>query len=235
MMEQLTSLIQTCLWVGLIGTIVWRYHKPIDAILQSVNRRIEAGHGLKAGPFELTAADLKTQDPDRQREKLDKEADEIIQAETPPVSAQPATVPIPAREDVRTQYVRAEDLALRAVQAEYGVPVSRQVQINAGLEFDGFFVKDGRAYIVEVKYVRGQRYLNVSFEEQIDRIIARVTRVGWRNFVLLLVVVFADSNVDPVAEANRLSEVAKSLGPNVEVRCYSLAALATKFGLNFEK
>jgi len=52
-MEHISSLIQTVLWVGLIGGIVWRFNKPIYELLSALYSRIEAGSTIKAGPFEL--------------------------------------------------------------------------------------------------------------------------------------------------------------------------------------
>ena len=142
------------------------------------------------------------------------------------------TEAIPDRHDVRVNYLQAEDLALRAIQAEYDVPVSRQMRIPGGIEFDGFFVKNGTAHIIEVKFAR-RRYLNVLFEQQLDRIVRRLSKLGWYNFmVLIIVVVFGDESIYLAAEATRLSDVAKRSATNVEVRCFSLSELAAKFGFN---
>jgi hypothetical protein len=85
-MEHWGSLVQTVLWVGLIGgAIIWA-HKPLHGILTALQKRIEAGSEIAAGPFSLK--DLKPQPAEQQVEKAKAE---VIQAPT-----EPAQIPSPA-------------------------------------------------------------------------------------------------------------------------------------------
>ena len=42
-MDAIVSLIETILWVGLFGALVWLYAGKLDAILTSINDRIKQG------------------------------------------------------------------------------------------------------------------------------------------------------------------------------------------------
>jgi len=53
-MEHIAPLIQTLLWVSLVGAIVWRFHRSIEEILSALHKRIDGGSNVKAGWFELT-------------------------------------------------------------------------------------------------------------------------------------------------------------------------------------
>ncbi len=53
-MEHISPLIQTVLWVGLVAAIVWRFHIPIYGILAALQKRVESGASVKAGPFEIS-------------------------------------------------------------------------------------------------------------------------------------------------------------------------------------
>src|SRR5436309_3289517 len=52
-MDHIAPLIQTALWTGLIAGIVWRFHLAIHGLLTALQKRVETGSTLKAGPFEL--------------------------------------------------------------------------------------------------------------------------------------------------------------------------------------
>jgi hypothetical protein len=54
----------------------------------------------------------------------------------------------------RTNFMLAEDLALREIESEFGGQVYRQVTIAQQFPVDGVFNYKGKRFIVEVKYVR---------------------------------------------------------------------------------
>ncbi|MRR17463.1 MAG: hypothetical protein EG826_13500, partial [Deltaproteobacteria bacterium] len=184
-MKDIAPLIQTILWVALIGGIVWRYHKQIHALLESIQKRIDSGSGIKAGPFEI-AAMLQPQNPEQQREKITQEISEAAKVEPTPSST---PVKLEPQYDLRTRYLQAEDLALRAIQAAYNIPISRQLQVGRDMQFDGFFAKDGTAHIVEVKYAQ-RPYLKSQFLQVVNKIFAGIGRYGWRNVKVIFVIVY---------------------------------------------
>jgi hypothetical protein len=67
-MKELVPLIQTVLWVGLIGVVIWRYHSLIEAMITSLKTRIDSRGGVKIGPVELVAL-AKPLNPEQQAKK----------------------------------------------------------------------------------------------------------------------------------------------------------------------
>jgi len=51
-MEKWAPVIETGLGVGLVVWLALRYHKPIHGILAALQKRIESGSAVKAGPIE---------------------------------------------------------------------------------------------------------------------------------------------------------------------------------------
>ena len=152
-MEHIAPLIQTVLWVGLIAGIVWRFHAPIYGLLVALQKRIETGSNVKAGPFEISDQ-LKPQDPASQKEKAAVETQEVLEAQE---KLSPAAAPaISISTSIQARYFQAEDMVLRAIQAEYGAPINRQVTAGRDSGFDGLFITSGRTNVVEVKYIAGK-------------------------------------------------------------------------------
>ncbi len=192
----------------------------------ALQKRIESGSNLKAGPFELTDQ-LKPQDPSKQKEKT---AIEVQEALEQPSSDKVTTLPQPTERnvaDVQERYFQVEDLVLRAIQTEYGTTVSRQVTGGADMGFDGTFVINGRLNIVEVKYLKNLG--NISrFRNTLERLSNAIARYGWHNVQIILAIVF--EKAEDIGKANeQLAELAQRLTLPVVVRCYSLNELLLKF------
>ena len=221
-MEHIAPLLQTVLWVGLIAAIVIRFNKPIHSLLTALHRRIDAGSAIKAGPFELS--ELKPQDPTRQKQKAELEIRELLQVENSTPETQTPALAAAAE----TEYFQAEDLALRAVQVEFGIPISRQVTAGSEVGYDGAFVLRGRLHIVEVKYYRGwvqAAKLRVSLEN----LAKSVERFGWHNVQVVLVVVFErPADIEP--NLKRIEEATVFSAAPVTIRCYAMPELRAKFG-----
>jgi hypothetical protein len=223
-MEHLAPLLQTILWIGLIGGVIWRFHRPIDALLMSLQKRAESGSPIKAGPFEI--GDLRPQDPKGQREKVQAEIRELLEVGQNSSSA----IPPKSTSKLQNHYLRAEDLALRAIQAEYGVTVRRQVTAGADTEFDGAFTLRRRFYVVEVKY-SFHRITEQVIRTSIERLISAIDRYNWSNVHLILVFVYEEvSGIVP--DDNRLSDIRKSYSVPIEIRKYRLADLERQFGVS---
>jgi hypothetical protein len=228
-MEQIAPLIQTVLWVGLIAGILWRFHLPIYGLLVALQKRIEAGSNIKAGPFELTEQ-LKPQAPSKQKEKAETEIREVLQAIPEPELTPTISSSLPSAATIQAKYFQAEDLVLRALQAEYGATVSRQVTAGADMGFDGAFVTNGRLNIVEVKYVAGSANIVSKLRLSVQRLSTAISGYGWHNVQIILVVVF--ENADDVAKTSeKLQELVSDGSVSLVVRCYSLTELQLKFGV----
>lgn len=229
-MEHIASLIQTILWVALTGGIVWRYHNQIGALLDAIQKRIESGSKIKAGPFELEGA-LRPQAPEQQRTELEKNVTEVNETELVG-SAAPSGLLLPQTDTatIRTRWLQAEDLALRELQAEYGIPMSRQLKAGNDMCFDGFFIKNGTGHIIEVKYI-SQPNRRPVLEQIAEKIFAFAGRYGWQNIKLIIVLVYADDSIDLVKEKERFIMRLEKYEGKVELRCFSFNKLAQQFGI----
>ena len=227
-MENLAPLIQTILWVGLITGILWRFHGPIYGILIALQKRIESGSSIKAGPFEIVDQ-LKPQDPAKQREKAANEVQEALQVPASGTQApsSPSTDALGLIDP--SIYFQAEDLALRALQSEYGKPVNRQMTAGKDLGFDGALVINGRLSIIEVKYAANLGNITY-YRNTLEKISNAIHRYGWRNVEIILAVVF-ESNEDIPKGSEILQTLVQGLSLPVIVRCYSFAELRVKFGV----
>ena len=225
-MEHIAPLIQTVLWVALIGGVVWRFHKPIYGLLTALQRRIEAGSNIKAGPFELTEQ-IRPQDPAKQEAKVVDEIKEIQQDEANN-GLQPPQIEDRTRA-AKTRYFQAEDLVLRAIQAEYGTPISRQVTAGRDDGFDGLFLAGGRMNVIEVKYVSGKGSGH-RFQETVARLTSSIQAYGWPNAQIVLALVFENSE-----DIRRTREILSAMFLKnpvpVVVRCYSFSELQSLFGV----
>ena len=225
-MEHIAPLIQTVLWVALVAGIVWRFHVPLYGLLAALQKRVEGGSNIKAGPFELTEQ-LKPQDPTSQQAKVATEVQEALQADQPSPPTSDATAQ--RRVSVQARYFQAEDLVLRAIQAEYGAPINRQVTAGRDDGFDGLFMASGRTTVVEVKYISGSAPGH-RFQQTIQRITGAIQQYGWSNAQIVLALVFERSE-DLGKTRERLSLMFAKNPVPVVVRCFTLAELQSQFGV----
>ncbi len=225
MTDGFASFLQTVLWVSLWTTILWLYHEPIGALLEALKQRVDSGGAIKFGPVEMAA--LRSQGPEEQINKLNSEVAEIVNAESEADKVDVAETHQNA-DDIRAQYLSAEDLALREIQSEYGIPIGRQIALGHDLGVDGFFASGGRAHIVEVKLL-GRLYFTTLLVAALDRIISQLYRSHWRNVEIILAVVFNSDEVDLDRERSRIT-AALDGRDDVTIRCYHLSALARKYG-----
>lgn len=226
-MQHLVALLQTTLWVGLTGYVLWRYNKPIESILNALHKRIESGSGLKAGPFEIQPP-LAPATPADQTKKLEAEVAEIKET----IAPEAASISIgydPETPSIRDAYLRAEDLGIREIQSEFGVPVSRQVQTGP-LQFDGFFVLDGSGYAIELKYSR-KPISQDTVRPTVMRLSEGLKRFGLRNVFIIFVVVYDSNDVNISEEILRIEKIAEKYHHKTIVRCFRMDDLLVKYGM----
>jgi hypothetical protein len=226
-LKDVIPLLQTLLWVGLIGGVIYRYHDLIESIIGSLKTRIDSGGGVKLGPVELAAL-AKPLAAEQQIKKLNEDVAQLVEAEK---AERTVGAPPPVnKENVQAQYLLAEDLALRELQSEFQITIGRQLQIGGNLAFDGAFAKDGKLHIVEVKYSR-RPLLSHMVQQTVEKILTRTRNRGWKNTRLILAVVYGDTRIDLEKEKERIANAISGYGEEVIVRCYQLSELATKFGI----
>jgi hypothetical protein len=230
-MEHIAPLIQTVLWVGLVVGIVIRFHRPIHNLLVALERRIEAGSSVEAGPFRL--GEVKPTSPVQQRQRTEAELAQIVQDQLePPAAGAAFGVPTALTESkqLRSRFFQAEELALRAVQTEYNEPLNRQVSIAPGIEADGAFLRRGDLHLVEVKYIVRPKNAISTVRRTLDHYKQVFGPTRARTITVILALVFEyDSDVS--ASTLQLQEIANESGLRVEVKGYSLRQLQATYGL----
>ncbi len=225
-MEHVAPLLQTILWVALIGGIVWRFNKPLHGLLTALQSRIDQGSNIKVGPFEISQA-VRPQPVEQQVKRTEAEVTEVIQAQDEESDTEANSQP---REAVKSRFLEAEDLALRAIQVQYGKPISRQLSLGPDFGVDGAFTVDGALNIVEVKYlVRPSRGY-----ESIRRTLQSFQQLfadnHWRRVTVILAVVLQYPS-DMEKTKSDLSAIAAQFDFQVAVHCYSVSELRAQFGL----
>ena len=133
-----------------------------------------------------------------------------------------------ARQSAKFSYYQAEDLALRALQAEYATPIQRSVFLAPNLEVDGVFVKDRKVYVVEVKLNFGsvnEERLRMALRRALDA----AFHLAGPSAAVALVVVFSREE-DVAANQDRLRKLVEDHKTRVDLWLYSLPELRKKFG-----
>jgi hypothetical protein len=212
----------------LIIGVLWRFYAEAKLLLKALHRRIETGSGVKAGPFEITA-DLHVQAIEEQRKRLVADVREASvgnraeQIESPKHRR-------PTQQSALVQtFLLAEDLAVRAVQEEFGANVLRQVRAGFGFELDGMFTLQGAGYGIEVKYVT--RRANVeAIRQRVSKAFESSEALGWRRFSLVIALVYAERGLITLAERSRVQEAFAEFGDRVLLRVYSFDDLLAQWG-----
>ena len=238
-MEDWGPFLQTVLWVALIGGIAWRFHKQIQQLLEALTDRIKSGSDVTAGPFSVKALQpLSVQEQAVRANQEIEEANAVANAPLPPAlddETVPGPTPTPApatpmpTPEFRAQFFQAEDLALRAIQAEFGQPINRQVAAGPHQQFDGAFVQCNRLNIVEVKYV-SKPPPKAMLQQLLHRVQSFVRSHNFKsvNFILVAVV---DRTTDIEPTLRRFTAILDEAAIPTVVRVYALSELQAKFGI----
>jgi hypothetical protein len=202
--------------------VVRRFNQPIFGLLKALQKRIDAGSTVRAGPFEISDQ-FRPLDPKDQKEKLREEVAESLAA---PGANEGSGAPSPSTA-VMELHLQAEDLVLRVLQAEIGTPINRQVTAGSDFGFDGAYVKDGSLHIIEVKFLSRPDSI-ARLRRPLDRMLSVVRNYHWRNVRIILALVVEDQVDTPGEEAIRT--LTEGTPVPVEVRVYSLTQLRHEFG-----
>lgn len=215
--------------------LVWFLALFPVAVLAAFVWLVASHHEKLYAPYDFRddAAFLNTLPLAARRKRLDEEVEEIAQQEAPQEGTQPARILPDARGDLRAQILLAQELGIRAIEREYGVPVNRDASLG-GPDYgvDGLFGFGGQGFIVEVKYVPEGSSVNPHVVAFAAAIADRVRLLGMRNVTLILVVVAeepADAGVK-TSVANLEKSVA-ALDLPVQVRLFGAADLRSEYGV----
>jgi hypothetical protein len=181
--------------------------------------------------FRDDAVFLRILSPEQQREKLDVELQFLGEQEALK-QQHPADRPDRYEPISRAEYLLVEDLALRAIEAELGVPLKRHVFVAdpfvGRVEFDAVADTGDRVIFIEVKYLNHPKVrLDV-----ISRFVERLNllpkgRLGTRNAAILAFVTKVPLDADP---APRVKDMVAASSVPVEIRILDYRKLLDKFG-----
>jgi hypothetical protein len=235
-------------WVALISFILWRYHKPISAVILALQKRIEGGGGFKVGTIEFPASS-----PQEQVQKKQEEVLQLLEAQASappniPVDT-PAQTPLPQeptikwesstvlsqekRERLFAKVSEAENLAISALQAKVGVPIARNVALAPRYTADGVYEVNGELTIVEVKYITSLSQVADVVPRAINQVRSAIGRMPRRDFqtakAVIVLVASHSRLVQPLKDtvAMQYGEPAE----RVRFQVYSIYALRREFGL----
>lgn len=150
-MDHWGPLLQTLLWVILIGGIVIWANKPLHGILTALHKRIAGGSDITAGPFSLK--DLKPQAPEQQVEKAKAEVVEAAPAPALPAPSieQPSPAPAPAPALEASVYTRAPavNVTPAAAQKKIDELVAQLNELTKTLDRITANTSQAQAYLAE--------------------------------------------------------------------------------------
>ena len=230
-MQYIAPLLQTLLWVGLVAGIVIRFHNPIHGLLSALQRRIEAGSTIEAGPFKL-GSDVKPTPPEQQRARSETELAQIVNEQLfePVETGTPALPAPPEPTKLRNRFFQAEELAMRAIQTEFNEPINRQVSIGPGLEADGAFIQNDELHLVEVKFIVRPKNARNTIERTLAHYQRGFGATRRKSVVIVLALVF-EYESDVTSSTLEFQEIANASELRVEVRGFSLKQLQATYGL----
>ena len=248
-MAAIASLLQTCVWAGLIIWLVRIYGDAIRRAVEALIKRIEGGDNFEAAGIKLFAPT--SQSTSEQAMRVNQE---VLEASTPVAvvddeeakcknatsvgssldeqrgeSSNPSQLnqePLPLR------FLQAEDLALRSLQAQRGRPIQRQVKLFDCIQCDGLFEDGGVTNIVEVKLVKEMARIRVTLPVWVDRtrrLIESQGSVNMLKFRIIVVLVFPHDI--QALEAAKLSASLRNDAIPLEVVTFSERALRAEFGV----
>lgn len=229
-MQFIAPLVQTILWVSLVAGIVIRFHRPIHGILNALRRRIEAGSAIEAGPIKL-GAEVKPANLAQQRERSDAEINQIIRDQLGRSTSDEILDPEVRIEqrNLRSQLFQAEELALRAIQAEYNSPINRQVTIGPNIKADGAFIYLDELHLVEVKLIINPENATNTVARTLENYNRSFGPTRKKSVVIVLVLVYESR--ENIKQFNaKFLELAGKSDLRVKIFGYSLSELQAIYG-----
>lgn len=186
---------------------------------------------------------IETTNDNRQKERIQEEVDTIIEDEkdkkvdgSEDKNGNNSEVKI--KENLKEQYLLAEDLALRAYELEKNISINRHSSYVSRdqkiFEFDGIGTsKSQNVYMIEVKYLT-LKYLSTSVKNRIESFLKEINdnyeNLRISNLIPVVIVVCKQSEIDEIEKS--LQNISNSFKHRAEIKVYEMKKLKEKFGLN---
>ena len=230
MTEAVVDALKSFAWPLAAIIIVCLLKKPISALILMIESVDIKGMKLK----------IRKQTLQESGENLEKEAkDASLPDETlphpPTVGIPSVNAPLPnySMEVVKSAIRLAEDLAIRKMEYELAIPITREVQWGGAspISLDGFSIHNHNALAFEVKYIR-----TVSFDlEIISKTLAVASRLineaqVYKEKTKFYLVVVSDVPENKVRNLEcRLESLTKNVGFPFELRVFRFIELKREF------
>ena len=221
-MSDFVPLFQTLAWIIFLVWILKRYNQNAVHLLDAVRSRIQRGSSVKAGPFELGEL-IQPQNIEEQKLRLEKEVREIRTNSDIPKLPSYSTA---------SNYLIAEDLAMRAIQEEFKAPVNRQVTVGKDIGLDGIVFSENKAYGIEIKFVHSLIAVEslVNSVEGLHQSLCKTMKMPVRLIFALVI------SGDRPMPADFLDQFENAFASKdlIHFRFYHLKDLAKTFGVTLE-
>lgn len=217
--DSLIKLISSLIWPLVIIYFLWRFRPELAALINRTRQ-------VKIGDNHLLA-DLHTTPPAVEADKATREYEDLKQEGSSDNNTTQSTA---GKLIQKKDFLLIEDLALRAVQADYATPIRRHLTGGRDPGFDGVFSINDTLIIIEVKYFRN-KIISSKVQETVHKLECLVRQYGWPKVQLMLVVVYDNIN-DSLSQSNELIKHAKTEVLPVIVKTYLLQDLEARFSVN---
>ena len=209
------------------------------ALLATFYVLVSRHHSKLYAPLDFYDKDgfFRTLTADEHRVRLDEAVKDALQEEEQPLrTADGVGAPGTGEPDsttvnsLRQTYVMAEELALREIEAEFGVPVQRNLAVGSAL-LDGVAGLHGVLTAIEVKFVRGPEWRRRAREAIGQAVYEMRLPAG-----MPLLVALVTEGVPPSETESMRTEFARTFGlwqsgHKAWFKIYDLAQLKAKYGL----
>ena len=168
---------------------------------------------------------LRTLGIDEQKKKIEEEVAEVVAQVPSKIDPSPQ----PKERTIREHLVISEDLVMRELQSEFGVTINRQVSFGRDQGFDGMFVRNGEAFIVEVKLSTSGRFSN-RLMDTLHRIRDVIANGNWKRARCVLALVVSNAKQKADVEQTYGREIHSKYPDFVLLRVYVYDELLAKYG-----
>ena len=227
-------------WLSVIAAVVLLMPSDVGALLKFIRR-------IRVGDNEV---EFNALTPEEARRKTQEEIGEATTegdpsssgsaqgSETTGSSAGTASAPSSARETAirlaRARGILAVELVLRKLQAEWGIPIQRDVRLGGQGEavlVDGV-ATDGRLIrIVEVKFSSSRKSLRLSAENAMQHVIRALRHLRGKGRIKITVAIVVDWTNDLDGVTSVVEPQIQGVDGRVVLKVFSLEDLAREFGV----
>jgi hypothetical protein len=180
---------------------------------------------------------LRLQDEVDAIQSLETETADIREPEADKTETTPARLPVTDRSSAVSKYLIAEDLALRQLEADFGLPIEKHVVLaspNSRIMLDGLIRKGTELIAIEIKYVRNPHRQTAVIQEALYRFISLGSRVQSSTensfrFIFVFVTEFTGEDLERF-KAGISDRFANTPVP-VEWRFFNFSELKNRFGV----